>query len=391
MRERGSAGPMPVRPTATDVLLTGAVVVGSIVLSLIAAKGPPYRGVDAFGLAIAAASALCLIWRQVMLMAVLAITGTVVIVNAAVGYPVDAVQWPVWIGLFTCFAWYGWRRRALSLAIVGLGVAGYIVFDRGPVGAAQLVSITVSVLVATIVGDAARSRRARAAAIEARLRSEARERTMLADQMLAQERGRLARELHDALGHAVNVMVIQAGVGRRVFGDNPDFARDALKHIETVGREALEELDRLLRILGEDGRSAIEPTEPTVSDVSDLVARLRSAGRDVTMSTSDVDLTPSAARAMYRIIQEALTNALRHTTTGRISVSVRQTGVTVVIDGHNEGLGFDVPVPGHGLINMRERARLEGGDLQAGPTGGGFQVRATLPARAPVSPHAVAP
>jgi len=391
MRERGSAGPMPVRPTATDVLLTGAVVVGSIVLSLIAAKGPPYRGVDAFGLAIAAASALCLIWRQVMLMAVLAITGTVVIVNAAVGYPVDAVQWPVWIGLFTCFAWYGWRRRALSLAIVGLGVAGYIVFDRGPVGAAQLVSITVSVLVATIVGDAARSRRARAAAIEARLRSEARERTMLADQMLAQERGRLARELHDALGHAVNVMVIQAGVGRRVFGDNPDFARDALKHIETVGREALEELDRLLRILGEDGRGAIEPTEPTVSDVSDLVARLRSAGRDVTMSTSDVDLTPSAARAMYRIIQEALTNALRHTTTGRISVSVRQTGVTVVIDVHNEGLGFDVPVPGHGLINMRERARLEGGDLQAGPTGGGFQVRATLPARAPVSPHAVAP
>ncbi len=94
---------------------------------------------------------------------------------------------------------------------------------------------------------------------------------------------------------------------------------------------------------------------------------------------------------MYRIIQEGVTNALRHTTTGRISVSVRQTGGTVVIEVHNEGLGFGVPVPGHGLINMRERARLEGGELDAGPTGGEFRVRATLPARAPVSPHAVAP
>jgi signal transduction histidine kinase len=182
-------------------------------------------------------------------------------------------------------------------------------------------------------------------------------------------------------------MVMQAGVGRRVFVDNPEFARDALGHIERVGREALDELDRLLRILGDDRRGEAAPSEPTVSDLSELVARVQSAGRDITVNVGDVDLSPSAARALYRIIQEAVTNALRHTVTGTISVDVSQFGETVVVDVRNEGAGFGIAVPGRGLVNMRERARLEGGELEAGPTAQGFQVRATLPARPTMATH----
>ncbi len=392
--EHGSAAGQarrPVWPTVTDAWLPGGLVVGSVVLGLLAPAGTPYRGVDAAGLAFAAASALSLLWRQAAPITVLAVASSIVVANAAAGYNVSVVQWPVWISLFTCFVWYGWRPRLLALAIVGLGVAGYAGFDRGSVGAPELSSITVAVMIATVAGDATRSRRSSMAATEARLTSEALAQAMLADQVLAQERSRLASELHDALGHAVNVMVMQAGVGRRVFADNPEFARDALRHIETVGREALDELDRLLRILGDEQRGAADTTELTVSDLSELVARVRSAGREVTVSTGQVDLSPSATRALYRIIQEAVTNALRHTTTGRISVEVAQTGDTVAVEVRNEGLGFDIPVAGRGLINMRERARLEGGQLEAGPTDDGFQVRATLPARPPVAPHPVSP
>jgi signal transduction histidine kinase len=385
----GTSTTRPTRPTVADVWLAGGLLVTTASLGMLVPIGAPYRAWDAIGLALGTASGLCLLWRQVAPLPVVAVASSIVVVNAALGYAVTVVQWPVWIALFTCFFWYGWRSRALAVAIVALGVAGYVVFDRGPFGASELTSISVSVLIAAVTGDAMRSRRASAAAAEARLTIEAREQAMRAEQMLVQERSRLARELHDALGHAVNVMVMQAGVGRRVFDDNPGFARDALAHIETVGREALDELDRLVRILGDRRGDETVPAESTVSDLSELAARVQSAGRDIRVSAGEVELSPSAARAMHRIIQEAVTNALRHSESGRITVDVAQAGDTVAIEVHNEGGDFPVPVPGRGLINMRERARLEGGELEAGPTDDGFRVRATLPAGRPAATYAV--
>src|SRR5690606_28951312 len=166
------------------------------------------------------------------------------------------------------FAWSGWSRRTVALAVTALGVAGYAVFNRAPVGPAELASISLSVLVATIAGDAMRSRRAHAAAIEARLASERRERAVLAEQAVQEERIRWARDLHDAVGHGVNVMVLQASVARRLFAETPSFAREALRHIETVGREALAELDRLLR---SEGGSA-DGSTPEDGTAEDLLA-----------------------------------------------------------------------------------------------------------------------
>jgi signal transduction histidine kinase len=174
-------------------------------------------------------------------------------------------------------------------------------------------------------------------------------------------------------------MVLQAGVGRRVFTDNPTFAKEALASIETVGRAALDELNRLLKVLQPDQRGTGEPFAPTAADLEHLVQRIRSTGRQVELRADDIDLPASTARAVYRIVQEALTNAVKHTPTGGIRVQVERIGPDVRLEVVNECDRPPDPVPGHGLVNMRERARLEGGELEAGPIDGGFRVRATLP------------
>jgi signal transduction histidine kinase len=174
-------------------------------------------------------------------------------------------------------------------------------------------------------------------------------------------------------------MVLQAGVGRRVFADNPTFAQEALSSIETVGRAALDELNRLLKVLQPDERGTSEPFAPKVSDLEHLVEQIRSTGRQVDLRADDVDLPASTSRAVYRIVQEALTNAVKHTPTGGIRVQVARIGPDVRLEVVNDCDRPPDPVPGHGLVNMRERARLEGGELEAGPIDGGFRVRATLP------------
>jgi signal transduction histidine kinase len=268
--------------------------------------------------------------------------------------------------------------------MTALAIAGYVAFDRGaPVVA--LPGIVIHFLLAMVIGDLS-SRRAREAATEARHAAESRQQALAAERLLHQERSRLARELHDSLGHTVNVMVLQAGVGRRVFAENPGFAREALASIETVGRAALDELNRLLRVLRPDERGAPDPFSPTVTDLEQLVERVRATGRPVQLRADVGELPEGTARAVYRIVQEALTNAVRHTPAGGISVEVTREGGEVLLAVTNECDPLPAPVPGHGLVNMRERARLEGGVLEAGPVDGGFRVRAVLPLAAAVVP-----
>ncbi|MEV8636022.1 histidine kinase [Streptosporangium sp. NPDC051023] len=376
-----TGGSRRTRPARADYWLAGALAAGSAAASLLAAAGPPYRDVDLLGLVLVTAAPLFLLWRQVTPLLVLTAASTALVVNEAAGYAVTVVQWPAWIALFTCFSLHGgWLRRLAAALVTASAVGGYLVLDRGSVSLLELSGITMCFLIATVAGDATLSRRAYTVAAEARFLSEARERAMLAERVLIEERARLARELHDALGHAVNVMVMQAGVGRRVFAENPDFGHEALGHIETLGRGALDELDRLLRVLhpAADGAGHVT-AEPTTADLGELAGRVRAAGRDLELNTGEVDLAPSGARALYRIIQEAVTNALRHTDSGRIRVDLAQVDDRVLLEVTNEGTGIPAPVAGRGLVNMRERARLEGGDLEAGPVTGGFSVRAFLP------------
>jgi len=364
-----------------DAALAVVLAVVSIGFALATPTGPPYRSPDAVTLLLAAAGPLALLWRTTAPMVAQAGASLAVVATAVYGSPIGFLDWPAWIALFTCWAAGGRRLRIAATAVVLLGILAFVAFDRAdPVG--SLPAIVMSTLIATVAGELS-SRRTRAVAEEARRAAESREQALAAERLLLQERSRLARELHDSLGHTVNVMVLQAGVGRRVFADNPAYAQEALVSIETVGRGALEELNRLLRVLQPDDRAA-EPFAPTVADLQELAERIRATGREVELRADGVSLPSAAARAVYRIVQEALTNAVRHTAAGRIRVEVAQLGPEVVLEVVNECGPLPDPVPGHGLVNMRERARLEGGQLEAGPIDGGFRVHATLPVGAGV-------
>jgi signal transduction histidine kinase len=363
--------------THVDAWLAAGLAVIAVVQVLLLRVGPPYEPVTEGRLLLAVLGPAALLWRQTApLVAQAGASGTIVL-NAAAGYPIGFLDWPAWIALFSCFDIGRRRVRAAATVLAALGIAGYVSFDRAE-PMRQLPGIVIHFSVAMVVGELS-SRRTRAVVAEARRAAESREQALAAERLLLHERTRLARELHDSLGHTVNVMVLQAGVGRRVFADNPAFAQQALSSIETVGRAALDELNRLLKVLQPDERGPAEPFAPQVADLGHLVERIRSTGRQVDLHADDVELPASTARAVYRIVQEALTNAVKHTSTGRIRVQVERTGPDVRLEVVNDCARPPAPVPGHGLVNMRERARLEGGELEAGPIDGGFRVCATLP------------
>src|SRR4051794_40471519 len=370
--------------TRPDAWLAAGLIVLSLSSALAMPARAPGRPVDGWTLVLGLLGPAALLWRQTAPLLALAVAGGTVVVNAAVGGAIGFLDWPAWIALFTCFDVGDGRVRTAAGAITVLAIGGYVAFDRSdPVG--SLPGIVIHFLLAIVIGDLS-SRRARAAAAEARRAAESDQRALAAGRLLHQERGRLARELHDSLGHTVNVMVLQAGVGRRVFADNPAFAREALVSIETVGRAALDELNRLLRVLQPDERGAPDPFSPTTTDLEQLVERVRATGREVQLRADVGALPEGTARAVYRIVQEALTNAVRHTSAGGIRVDVVRTDGDVLLEVTNDCDRPAEPLPGHGLVNMRERARLEGGRLEAGPVEGGFRVRAVLPVAAAVVP-----
>jgi signal transduction histidine kinase len=366
--------------TNVDAWLAAGLAVLAVLQVLLLPVGPAYAPVTEGRLLLAVLGPVALLWRQTNpLVAQAGATGAIVL-NAVAGYPIGFLDWPAWIALFSCFDIGGRRIRVSATVLAALGIAGYVSFDRAT-PLQQLPGIVLHFSVAMIVGELS-SRRTRAVVAEARRGAESREQALAAERLLLQVRTRLARELHDSLGHTVNVMVLQAGVGRRVFADNPAFAQQALSSIETVGRAALDELNRLLKVLRPDERGMAEPFAPKVADLEDLVERIRSTGRQVDLWADDVDLPASTARAVYRIVQEALTNAVKHTPSGGIRIRVERLGPDVRLEVVNDCDRPPDPVPGHGLVNMRERARLEGGELEAGPVDGGFRVRATLPVAA---------
>ena len=365
-------------------MLAAGLAVVSVALALVLPAEPPYEPVDAVTIGAAAAGPLALVWRQTAPLVAQAGASLAIVATSAAGSPIDFLAWPAWFALFSCFALGDLPLRAAAVAVAALGVVGYVVLDHGDPTAA-LPSIVLSFLVATVAGVLSR-KQTRAVAAEAARAAESRRQALAAERLLMQERGRLARELHDSLGHTVNVMVLQAGVGRRVFADNPAYAHEALVSIETAGRASLDELNRLLRVLQPEDGGASEPFAPTLADLEEMAERVRATGRTVELQTNGVELPAGAARAVYRIVQEALTNAVRHTPSGRIRVELLRNDDQVLLEVLNECDPVADPVPGHGLVNMRERARLEGGELEAAPVDGGFRVRAVFPADAAVAP-----
>jgi signal transduction histidine kinase len=209
----------------------------------------------------------------------------------------------------------------------------------------------------------------------ARRREEQRAARRLAQrQAVADERARIARELHDLIGHTVNVMLVQAGAARRVLDREPAKTRELIAGVEQAGREALTELDRVLGVLRTDGESP-----HGLADVPELAARMTAAGLRVETRIEVSDLPRSLDLTAYRIIQESLTNTLKHGAAASVSVVLRCDGDVLTVEIKDDGRGAPADyAPGRGLLGIAERVALFGGSVEHG-TGDGFHVLARLP------------
>jgi signal transduction histidine kinase len=227
------------------------------------------------------------------------------------------------------------------------------------------------------IGRRLQMREERAAQVEREHAAEAR-------RAVADERTRIARELHDVVAHRVSVMTVQAGAAKTVADEDPVGALRAMEAVEEAGRQALDELRHLLDVLRPEAEADGLGPQPGLADVPRLVHQFEEAGLDVSPEMDDVptELPARVGLSAYRIVEEALTNVLKHAGPGaRTEVRVSLAGRAIEIEVINTGRGATIlPGSGHGIVGMRERAQLLGGSLDAGPRpGGGFRVVARLP------------
>ncbi|HEY1093511.1 MAG TPA: sensor histidine kinase [Glycomyces sp.] len=287
---------------------------------------------------------------------------------------------PAALVLYTVAASTGLRRSVTALltalAVLGAGlVAGlYVVTPSESLSGA--LGLTGAVWI--VVGGGW------AAGVAVRRRRELDRRTRAGEQarLVSEERMRIARELHDIVSHNLSLIALQAGVADHVADAQPDRAREALRSIESTSREALSEMRSVLTVLrsGTEAADDLGPA-PGLDDLEALFERSRAAGMRVSAAI-DIPgrIPPGVALAVYRVVQESLTNATKHSQGRHCSVSVRHDRGTItaeIVDNGPHRPGGD---PGHGLIGMRERVLMYGGTFSAGPApDGGFAVKAVLP------------
>jgi signal transduction histidine kinase len=281
----------------------------------------------------------------------------------------------VLVAVYTAAAHTDGRRAWVGGAMTA--VIGWLAMLTDPDGINVAAIVFFAVLFGTpwIVGRAIRHRRLREAQLE-REKAEA-------EAAIAEERSRIARELHDVVAHAISVIVLQARGGRKMLDDEPEEARSALDAIERTASQALGEMRRLLGLLREsDAELALAP-QPTLARLDDLVGQVREAGLPVelTIEGTPLELPPGVDLSAYRIVQEALTNALKHAGPATARVTVRygrgELELEVSDDGAGSGNGGGT---GQGLAGIRERIAVFGGDVEAGSRPeGGYAVRARLP------------
>jgi signal transduction histidine kinase len=302
------------------------------------------------------------------------------------GYEVTDGTLATFVGVYTVAAYEDRVRSLVGLGLLAFGMTWYWSFRAEPFDPTTPVWIGILGLLSWGLGEYVKTRRAYTAEVEALAERLDRARALEARQAAWQERARLARELHDVIGHTVNVMVIQAGAGRRTLASDRGLAERAFQTIESTGREALEELDRLLGILRTEEDEPELPPLPGLEQLHALAGRFEDAGLPVELAIEgdEVSLPRSLDQSAYRIIQEALTNALRHGGGTIAHVAVRYRAdrfeLEVANDSHGNRRLPDHAGGGRGLIGIQERVALFGGELEAGPSaGGGFVVRCRFP------------
>ncbi len=372
---------------ALDV--ASAVVLAAIGVSELRSVGDDifYHSADAMGMVLVFAQTMPIVARRFA-----PVTATMLIcVAAATGlwldYPGTNALLAVPLALYSVGA-NRTRRVTVITSCVAIAILIPALISSPSESSSSVVLAAAIFAVGAFAGGGARVRRLYAEALETEAARAEQQRRLEAREAVLDERTRIARELHDAIGHTVNVMVMQAGAGRMAAAVDATKSFQALAAIEEVGRATLGDIDRLLGLLGDDDGAPRSPT-PTIRELPAMVERLRRVGLDVAFDV-DGDPTPvpaPVAEATYRIVQEALTNAMKYAPGATVQAAVRITPTELAIDVHDDGTRTTTQVAhrrrvggGRGLIGMRERVLSLNGNLHARPRpGGGFEVVARLP------------
>ncbi len=344
-----------------DVSIAVALTAAMLSEQLLAA--PPVHGGPAVTVALAIVIGGSLAFRRKWPLLSYAI-GTAALMAQSLWFGSSAISpYANLIGLFSLGA-YAPRRRALwGPVILAPGVLAYFANSAQPLGL-----LTFTVFGLWLAGWAIGYQMARGRE-QAELAREASRREALAD-----ERVRIARELHDVVGHTVNLMLVQAGASRLIMDSDPSNAKKMLGDVENTARQALGELDQLLGLLRDDADSV---TQPGLLELPALCERLAAVGLAVDLDVEPRSLPPQVDVVVYRIVQEALTNALRHGKASTAQVTVRGTE-RLTIDISDNGRGPASYHPGRGLRGMSERVALFGGSLEHRRDAHGFHVHAEL-------------
>lgn len=352
-------------------------------LAIVFALGSVYVGREVHlhrltgGVALALLAVMPLLVRRRWPLAVLILATAATLVEAGVYGPV----FPVAAAVAAYTLAEQWPRRG-SLTVTTLVAAAVSLAALVVDGYHGALSALVPFALAWVIGDNLGTRRAYTRALEERADRLEREREAEAARAVAEEQARIARELHDVVAHNVSVMVVQAAAANDVFETRPDRARDALRAIEATGRGALVELRRLLgAVRGEYTEFA---PQPGLDRMDELIDAVRSAGLEIELRIDgQPGLLPAAVEvSAFRVIQEALTNVLKHSHATRAEIVLRYADTGLDVEVRDDGTGGTVNGGGvgYGLIGMRERVAAFGGSLDAGPVPtGGFAVTARFP------------
>ncbi|MGP3969941.1 sensor histidine kinase [Streptomyces sp. 6N223] len=376
-----------VRPYGEDVLKTAVLVAGAGALTAadLAANARGVREDDwfswlIFGLVVAGLA----LWRRWPL-ASAAVTGAGVATWTLYGHIGELLNLPVMVALYGV-AVGGDRRRTLWTGAVASLASGVVAVVSGQEEGRPFPSPVMEMiwpLVPLLLGEVVRGRRELTAYYAERARRAEREREREAVRRVREERVRMARELHDIVAHTVSAMTVQAGVALDALERRPELARTALRQVRASGREAARELRATVRVLREDesGPGAQAPA-PGVGEIRELVERISGERLRVALRLPNGEgAPPVVGLAAYRIVQEALTNVVKHSRAGEAAVSVEERDGRLVVEVADAGPARGArDTGGFGLVGMRERAAAVGGSVEYGPVaGGGFRVRALLP------------